>query len=70
MSTGRRLAAVVLLSGLASTIPVGASGPSFWTVATTADFLKGTSDGVYVSLSGVVTPAAVSMSLAAFGSGL
>ena len=32
-----------------------ASGPTFWTTATAADFLKGTSDGVYVSLSGVVT---------------
>jgi sugar lactone lactonase YvrE len=30
------------------------AGPSFWTVATAADFLKGTSDGVYVSLSGTV----------------
>lgn len=33
-----------------------ASGPVFWTVATAADFLRGTSDGVYVSRDGVVTP--------------
>ncbi len=31
-----------------------ASGPTFWTVATAADFLEGRSDGVYVSLSGTV----------------
>jgi hypothetical protein len=37
-------------------MPSGASGPVFWTVATAADLLKGTSDGVFVSLSGVVTP--------------
>ena len=34
---------------------VSASGPSFWTIATAADFLKGRSEGVYVSLEGVVT---------------
>ena len=32
-----------------------ASGPSFWTIATAADFLKGRSEGVYVSLEGVLT---------------
>ena len=31
------------------------SGPTFWTVATAAEFLRGTSDGVYVSLNGVVS---------------
>ena len=31
------------------------SGPSFWTVATAADFLRGTSDGVFVNLNGVVS---------------
>ena len=31
------------------------SGPTFWTIATAADFLRGTSDGVYVSLNGVVS---------------
>src|SRR5690606_5521341 len=55
MSIGRRLAAVVLVATFASTLAL-AAGPSFWTVATTADLLQGTSDGVYVSLSGVVTP--------------
>jgi hypothetical protein len=37
-------------------MPSAAAGPVFWTVATAADLLKGTSDGVFVSLSGVVTP--------------
>ncbi len=37
-------------------LPLIASGPSFWTVATTVDLLKGTSEGVYVSLGGQVTP--------------
>ena len=39
--------------------PLGAarspSGPTFWTIATSAEFLRGTSDGVFVSLEGVVT---------------
>src|SRR5512134_3243915 len=42
-------AAAVLLTD------ASASGPSFWTMATAGDFLKGRSDGVYVSLEGVVT---------------
>jgi sugar lactone lactonase YvrE len=33
-----------------------ASGPTFWTTATVADFLKGTSDGAYVNLTGTLTP--------------
>lgn len=33
-----------------------AAGPAFWTVAAAADFLKGTSNGVYVNLDGVVSP--------------
>jgi hypothetical protein len=45
----------VLLLTIAS-LSSSASGPAFWTVATAADLLKGTSDGVYVSLSGVVIP--------------
>lgn len=32
-----------------------ASGPTFWTVATSADFLQGTSDGVSISAHGVLT---------------
>jgi hypothetical protein len=32
-----------------------ASGPAFWTVATAADFLKGSSDGVSISADGVLT---------------
>jgi hypothetical protein len=35
--------------------PARASGPVFWTVATAADFLRGTSDGVFVSRDGVLT---------------
>jgi hypothetical protein len=45
----------VLVAIAAAATSLSASGPSFWTVATAADFLKGTSDGVYVSLSGTVT---------------
>jgi len=48
------LTAAALVAGLTSAA-VTASGPTFWTVATSADFLKGTSEGVYVTLSGVVT---------------
>jgi hypothetical protein len=48
-----------LLALAATTVVVAAhaaaSGPSFWTIATAADFLKGRSEGVYVSLEGVVT---------------
>jgi len=32
-----------------------ASGPMFWTVATAAEFFKGTSDGVSVSVEGILT---------------
>ena len=42
------------LLAVASLVPF-AAGPTFWTVATSSDFLKGTSEGVYVSLSGTVT---------------
>jgi hypothetical protein len=44
------LAAAAIASG-----PVRASGPVFWTVASAAEFLRGTSDGVFVSRDGVVT---------------
>jgi len=43
------LVAVLCAAGLA------ASGPTFWTVATSADFLAGRSEGVFVSRDGVVT---------------
>ncbi len=42
----------MLLTALAAT----ASGPMFWTVASPAEFLKGTSDGVFISLQGVLSP--------------
>jgi hypothetical protein len=58
MSRYRRIPLFLLPALLltVASLPSGASGPAFWTVATAADLLKGTSDGVYVSLSGVVTP--------------
>ena len=46
---------LVILVGAAAAPSLRASGPTFWTTATAADFLKGTSDGVYVNLNGVVT---------------
>jgi hypothetical protein len=46
-------ACALLAAGSASLV---ASGPSFWTVATTADLLKGTSDGVLIDRTGAVTP--------------
>src|SRR5215217_3942122 len=46
---------IPLIAIAAAVSSLSASGPTFWTVATAADFLKGTSDGVYVTLSGVVT---------------
>lgn len=56
MSIGRRLVTPVLVAVVAFSIHAGASGTAFWTVSTTSDLLKGTSDGVFVTLSGVVTP--------------
>lgn len=53
MTQLRPLAVAVLTLGLG--VSIAASGPTFWTTATSTDFLKGTSDGVYVSLSGTVT---------------
>ncbi|HET9368956.1 MAG TPA: two-component regulator propeller domain-containing protein [Vicinamibacterales bacterium] len=48
-----RLSFFVFLAAIAA--PVAASGPTFWTVATSTEFLQGRSDGVYLSLEGVVT---------------
>ena len=57
MSYARTLTLLVLvvLVGTVAAPSLLASGPTFWTTATAADFLKGTSDGVYVNLNGVVT---------------
>ena len=52
--TVRHVVLVITLAVVASARPA-ASGPTFWTTATASDLLRGTSDGVYVSLSGVVT---------------
>ena len=49
----------VLILGLAAAtmaVSTGASGPMFWTVASATEFLKGTSDGVFISLEGVLSP--------------
>lgn len=51
----RAFAAVAAVCAAAPVI-MAASGPTFWTVAAPADFIKGTSDGVYVSLNGALTP--------------
>jgi hypothetical protein len=46
----------VLLALAALALPLAAAGPTFWTVATSADFLAGRSDGVVVSEDGVLSP--------------
>jgi hypothetical protein len=46
------LLAVIVSAAVAVAV---AGGPSFWTVATAADFLRGTSDGVSVSSLGTLT---------------
>jgi sugar lactone lactonase YvrE len=52
----RRPILLVLALAFAAAAPLAwTSGPTFWTIATAADFLRGTSDGVYVSLNGVVS---------------
>jgi hypothetical protein len=43
---------VVLIACAAAAL--ASSGPSFWTIATSAEFLKGTSDGVLVSAEGIL----------------
>src|SRR5690349_4268930 len=50
----RTLLPLILLVWLV--LPTAASGPMFWTVASPAEFLKGTSDGVFISLQGVLSP--------------
>jgi hypothetical protein len=55
MFQSRRIVLATLLASIA-VLPTRASGPVFWTVANAAEFLKGTSDGVFVSLEGVLSP--------------
>ena len=55
MPVSRLLLTFCTAVAITFTVPVAANGPSFWTVATAADFLRGVSDGVYVTLGGVVT---------------
>ncbi|HUL73003.1 MAG TPA: hypothetical protein VLT86_07870 [Vicinamibacterales bacterium] len=58
MSHPLRFARVAVILGalLAGASPLTASGPVFWTLATPADLLKGTSNGVIVGLDGAMTP--------------
>jgi hypothetical protein len=51
----RRVIVFIALTVCAVASRPAASGPTFWTTATATEFLRGTSDGVYVSLSGVLT---------------
>jgi hypothetical protein len=51
----RARAFLMLLAVVSAAAVSSASGPVFWTVATAADFLKGTSEGVFVSLEGIVS---------------
>ena len=44
------------VAGPAVAALLAASGPTFWTIATSAEFLRGTSDGVFVSAEGVLRP--------------
>src|SRR5579871_4033081 len=55
MTTIRSMLLGALIAALGLAPALRASGPTFWTVATASDFLKGTSDGVFVSLTGFVT---------------
>ena len=55
MNVRRLLSPLVLVFLLVAAASPRASGPTFWTVATATEFLRGTSEGVYVSLSGVLT---------------
>jgi WD40 repeat protein len=50
-----RACSLLLLAAASTAAAVSTSGPVFWTTATSADFLRGTSDGVFVSLEGIVT---------------
>ena len=56
MTKSRVLLSALLFTFAALAAPVLASGPVFWTVATAAEFLRGTSEGVFVSRDGVLTP--------------
>src|ERR1041385_3556781 len=47
--------AIVGAAALVAAVTLQASGPAFWVVANVGDLLKGTSDGVYITLDGAVT---------------
>jgi len=48
-------AGVVTLGSITASA-IGESGPTFWTIATSGEFLRGLSDGVFVSAEGVLSP--------------
>jgi hypothetical protein len=51
-----RVARLLLLLCLSLVVvTLTASGPTFWTIGTAAEFLKGTSDGAFISLNGILT---------------
>ena len=52
----KTLFCALALATCAAAGALAGSGPSFWTIATSAEFLKGTSDGVFVSAEGVLRP--------------
>ena len=56
MPTPRFVVTAAATFVVATSLALQASGPTFWTVATATDFLRGTSDGAYISLNGVLTP--------------
>jgi hypothetical protein len=51
----RRFILSLTIAAIGGTV-AWASGPTFWTVSTASELLRGTSDGMFVSLDGVVTP--------------
>jgi hypothetical protein len=55
----RPIVSVLCLLAGAAALAARDSGPVFWTTATAADFVKGRSEGVFVSLEGAVAPGPV-----------
>jgi sugar lactone lactonase YvrE len=47
--------AVAVAAAAALSLSARASGPAFWTLASASDFLRGTSDGIFVSSAGIIT---------------
>jgi hypothetical protein len=51
----RRVVVVVCALAASSAWALSASGPAFWTIGTTAELLRGTSDGVLIDRNGAIT---------------